>query len=133
MGYKKMSLFGLAFLLNSISLRAFTVYMKIMLRLEISLRSKMTEVKFAPKLAPDLIWTLIMKLPYTKVKFHPEVKSQTCLSSLRVFSSLQYKNSLKYKQVSSLLTFFICLHNQLSSFNSIIVQMSEKRDSSNRQ
>ena len=32
-----------------------------------------------------------------------------------------------------LLTFFICLHNQLSSFDSIIVQMSEKRDSSNRQ
>ena len=31
-----------------------------------------------------------------------------------------------------LLTFFICLQNQLSSFNSIIVQMSEKRDSSNR-
>ena len=26
-----------------------------------------------------------------------------------------------------LLTFFICLHNQLRSFNSIIVQMSEKR------
>ena len=32
-----------------------------------------------------------------------------------------------------LLTFFICSHNQLSSFNSIIVQMPEKRDSSNRQ
>ena len=32
-----------------------------------------------------------------------------------------------------LLTFFICLHNQLSSFNSIVVQMSEKRDSPNRQ
>ena len=29
-----------------------------------------------------------------------------------------------------LLRFFICLHNQLCSFNSIIVQMSEKRDSS---
>ena len=28
---------------------------------------------------------------------------------------------------------FICLHNQLSSFNSIIVQMPQKRDSSNRQ
>ena len=28
-----------------------------------------------------------------------------------------------------LLKFFICLHNQLSSFNSIIVQMSEKHDS----
>ena len=32
-----------------------------------------------------------------------------------------------------LLTFFICLHHQLSSFNSIIAQMSEKCDSSNRQ
>ena len=31
-----------------------------------------------------------------------------------------------------LLTFFIYLHNQLSSFNSIILQMSEKRDSSNK-
>ena len=30
-----------------------------------------------------------------------------------------------------LLTFFIYLHNQLSSFNSIIIHMSEKRDSSN--
>ena len=29
-----------------------------------------------------------------------------------------------------LLTFFICLHKQLSSFNSIIVQMSEKRATS---
>ena len=32
-----------------------------------------------------------------------------------------------------LLTFFICLHNQLSSLNSVIVQMSEKHDSSSRQ
>ena len=31
------------------------------------------------------------------------------------------------------LTFFICLHNQLSSFHAIIVQMPEKRDSSSRQ
>ena len=30
-------------------------------------------------------------------------------------------------QVWQLLTFFKCLHNQLSSFNSIIVQMSEKQ------
>ena len=28
-----------------------------------------------------------------------------------------------------LLTFFVCLHNQLSYFNSIIVETSEKRDS----
>ena len=32
-----------------------------------------------------------------------------------------------------LLTFFIYLHNQLSYFNSIIINMSEKCDSSNRQ
>ena len=36
-------------------------------------------------------------------------------------------------QVCLLLTFFICLHNQLSSFNCVIVQMSEKRDSSSKQ
>ena len=32
-----------------------------------------------------------------------------------------------------LLTFFMCLHNQLGSFDSIIVQVSEKCDSSSRQ
>ena len=31
------------------------------------------------------------------------------------------------------LKFFICLHKQLSSFNFIIVQISEKRDLSSRQ
>ena len=31
-----------------------------------------------------------------------------------------------------LLTFFICLRNQLSSFNSIVAQMSEKCDSLNK-
>ena len=31
------------------------------------------------------------------------------------------------------LTFFICLYKQLSSFNFIIVQISEKRDLSSRQ
>ena len=37
------------------------------------------------------------------------------------------------KQGWLLLRFFICLHDQLSSLNSVIVQMSGKRDSSNRQ
>ena len=36
------------------------------------------------------------------------------------------------RQCWLLLTFFICLHYQLSSFDSIIVQMSEKHDSSSR-
>ena len=39
---------------------------------------------------------------------------------------IQYKHSSKYKVGC----FWRCLHNQLSSFNSIIVQMPEKRDSS---
>ena len=41
----------------------------------------------------------------------------------------------KFIEIQSwlLLTFLICLHNQLSSFNSIIVQMSEKHDLSSRQ
>ena len=34
--------------------------------------------------SPEVMWTLIMKLPYREVKFYPEVKFQTGLSSLRV-------------------------------------------------
>ena len=40
-----------------------------------------TEVSFTP---PEVMWMLIMKLLHTEVKFYPEVKSQTVLSSLRV-------------------------------------------------
>ena len=40
-----------------------------------------TKVSFT---LPEVIWKLIMKLPYTEVKFYPKVKSQTSLSSLRV-------------------------------------------------
>ena len=36
-----------------------------------------TEVSFAP---PEVMRTLIMKLPHTEVNFYPEVKSQTGLS-----------------------------------------------------
>ena len=35
-----------------------------------------TEVSFT---MPEVMWTVIMKLPHTKVKFYPEVKSQTSL------------------------------------------------------
>ena len=59
-----------------ISLRAFTVYMENSLLFEIC-----TEVSFT---SPELMWTLIMKLPYTEVKFYPEVKSQTVLRLIRV-------------------------------------------------
>ena len=40
-----------------------------------------TEVSFTP---PEDMWTLIIKLPRTEVKFYPEVKSQTCLSYEKV-------------------------------------------------
>ena len=40
-----------------------------------------TKMSFTP---PNVMWTLIMKWPYTEVKFYPKVKSQTGLSSLRV-------------------------------------------------
>ena len=39
------------------------------------------EVSFTP---PEVMGMLIMKLTHTEVKFYPEVKSQTGLSSLRV-------------------------------------------------
>ena len=42
---------------------------------------KLTKVSFT---SPELMWTQIMKLTYTKVKFYPEVKSQTGVSSLQV-------------------------------------------------
>ena len=38
-----------------------------------------TKVSFT---LPEVIWKLIMKLPYTEVKLYPKVKSQTSLSSL---------------------------------------------------
>ena len=43
--------------------------------------------------------------------------------------------STKFNEIQGwlLLTFVICSHNQLSSFNSKIVQMPEKPDSSSRQ
>ena len=40
-----------------------------------------TEVSFT---TPEVMWTLMIKLPHTEVKFYPEVKSLTGLSSLRV-------------------------------------------------
>ena len=53
------------------------------------------------------------------------------LTILKGKKMIQYKNSVQ--EVWLLLTFFICLHDQLSSFNSIIAQMSEKHDSLSEQ
>ena len=47
-----------------------------------------TKVSFT---LPELMWTLIMKLCYTQMKFYTEVKYQTVLSSLQV----SCKNVLK--------------------------------------
>ena len=71
---------------NFISLQFFTVYMEISLRFEIHFgqfdrREICTEVSFT---APKVMRTLTMNLPHTEVKFYPEVKPQTGLSSLWV-------------------------------------------------
>ena len=63
-------------------------------------------------------------------RFYQDIASQ--YSHGRTCTLLNSVQKLIEIQGWLLLTFSICLHNQLSSFNSIIVQMSEKRDSSNR-
>ena len=52
------------------------------------------------------MWMLIMKLPYTEMKFYPKVKSQKGLSSLRV-SSRCALNSLEIELFINYLTFVI--------------------------
>ena len=47
-----------------------------------------TEMSFT---SPERTRTLMMKLPYMEVKFYPEVKSQTGLSSLWVSCKLTLK------------------------------------------
>ena len=47
-----------------------------------------TEVSFT---SPERTRTLMVKLPYMEVKFYPEVKSQTGLSSLWVSCKLTLK------------------------------------------
>ena len=49
-----------------------------------------TEVSFT---SPELTWTLILELPYIEVKFYPEVKYQTGLSSLRVSRKLTFRHN----------------------------------------
>ena len=88
---------------NFISLRAFTVYMENSLRFEIC-----TEVSFT---TPEVMWTLIMKLPHTKVKFYPEVKSQTVLSSIRASCKralIMYYSVLGEKNQTSSLPYDFC-------------------------
>ena len=50
-----------------------------------------------------------------------------CTFLLKFSTKIHWSTRLAASEV------FICLHNQLSFFNSIILQMSEKRDSSNKQ
>ena len=67
--------------------RTLTFYMENSLQVKISLRGQFdrskicTEASFTP---PEVMCMLIMRLPHTEVKFYPEVKSQTGLSSLRM-------------------------------------------------
>ena len=91
---------------NFISLRTFTLHMENSLQFEISLQSKwpkwnLSEVSFT---SPEAMWSLIRKLPYTGLKFQPEVKSPTGLSSLWVSCKRALTHHLeiqsKYNQIS---------------------------------
>ena len=68
-----LSLFGLS------CERTLTVYMENPLQVEISLRGQFDG--FTP---PKVRCMMVLRLPHTEVKFYPEVKSQTGLSSLRI-------------------------------------------------
>ena len=93
---------------NCISLRAFTVYMEncgLKFHFGEFDRSEIcTEVSFSP---PEVMQTLIMKLPHTEVKFYPEVKSQTGLSSLRVSCKRAYCQYQANRQTSALPVVFL--------------------------
>ena len=62
------------------------------------------------------MWTLIMKLPYPEVKFYPEVKSQTSLSSLWV--SCNRARSLL--DIISIYSIFVSLDYSKSKLNKMI-------------
>ena len=66
---------------NFISLQAITVYMGNSLRFDFHF-GQFHEMRFT---TPEVMWTLIMKLPHTEVKFYTKVKSQAGLSSLQVY------------------------------------------------
>ena len=72
-------LLTLMILHSFVSQGALTVYMENSLWFEFSWSEICTEVSFT---SPETMWMLIRKLPHTKLKFYPEVKSQTSLSSL---------------------------------------------------
>ena len=63
------------------------------------------------------------------------IPSPSIINSVNDTHIEQFDSIQKFIEILGwlLLTFFICLRNQLSSFNSIIVQMSEKHDSSSMQ
>ena len=67
-----------------ISLRAFTVYMENSGGLKFHF-AQFDRNEICTKVStPEVMWMLIMKLPHPEVKFYSKVKSQICLSSLRV-------------------------------------------------
>ena len=70
-----------------------------------------TEVSFT---SPELMWMQIMKLPYTEVKFYPEKKTQTGLSSLQVSCKCGLRIwwtafAKKFKQKEVFIYMWICM------------------------
>ena len=80
---------------NFISLRAFTVYMENSPQIDQS--EICTEMSFT---TPEVMWTLIMKLPHTEMKVYPEVKSKTGLSSLQVSCKRALTHKMKSENIN---------------------------------
>ena len=82
---------------NFILLRAFTVYTGNLRRFEIiSKHSEWVSCTEISLTSPEIMWMLIIKLPHTKIKFYPEMKSQTGLSSLWVSCNHAVRFSIFY-------------------------------------
>ena len=71
-----------------------------------------------------------MKLPQTEVKFYPEVKSQTGLSSLRVSCKRPLKSEslyifamehLRQREKNEMRTYLLCMKKGLSSVDGKII------------
>ena len=105
---------------------------------------KVTNDKKKKKKLRTLIYSKKARRVVLKINANVAAKDKIILSwpyqSFRIqtvfyVTILTWKNLCFTEKIHGLLLliFFICLHNQLSSFNSIILHLSEKRDTSNRQ
>ena len=64
-------------------------------------------VRLTEMTSPKVMWTLIMNLSYTEVKFYPDIKRQTGLNSIRGSCKRALGGKIKIWGLQSIYT-FIC-------------------------